>query len=388
MKKNILFIVNSAGFLISHRQEVVAGLISEGFRVHVCARPDDNSQFFDKSEVKLHRLRAAPSSFSIIDNLLNFLFILRVLLIVKPDVVHLVSPEGNVLGGLAARLLRAPFIIYAISGLGSAFQFVNGDNHAKSLFGKFLFFMSIRVVNSHFIFQNTHDYAVLKSLRPIKEEMVTVLPGSGVNLKKFKPIPKPITYKKRDLRVLMAGRLLAEKGCREFMNAASTMVCQGSAKDVNFKFILAGRLEKGRFNAITELELKEWSDFGYGQYVGFKSDICELMQSADIFVYPSYYGEGLARVLCEAAACGLPIITTDHPGCRDAILPKKTGILIDAGNPAAIVSALLNVASSPQKMIKMSTAGRAYAEELFDVTKIVERHLIIYKSHFERLNTN
>ena len=109
-----------------------------------------------------------------------------------------------------------------------------------------------------------------------------------------------------------------------------------------------------------------------------------IIPKANIIVLPSYYGEGLPKVLIEAAACGRVIITTDHPGCRDAIT-QKTGVLIPIKDSEALADAIRNLLQNPQKSIKMGEAGRELAEQNYSIDKVCKKHIKIYKDLLSRV---
>ena len=116
-------------------------------------------------------------------------------------------------------------------------------------------------------------------------------------------------------------------------------------------------------------------------YIGDIKDLNLLLAKVSIFVLPSYYSEGLPKVLLEAAASGCPIVTTDHPGCRDAIVNNKTGILVEIRNPKVLKSAISNLLAEPNKLISMGKASRNLAEELFDEKKVIEAHYALYEKY-------
>ena len=115
------------------------------------------------------------------------------------------------------------------------------------------------------------------------------------------------------------------------------------------------------------------------KYLGDIKDIRNLIQQSDIVVLPSYYGEGLPKILIEAAACGVPVITTDHPGCKDAIIKNKTGLLVPIKDSRAISKAILKLTNNKKLMESMGNSGRKFAERTFGIKKVVNTHMKIYK---------
>src|SRR5690606_21795017 len=132
--------------------------------------------------------------------------------------------------------------------------------------------------------------------------------------------------------------------------------------------------------SITKSEIERWGGAGVVEVLGHRSDIVELMHQSSVVVLPSYYGEGLPKVLIEAAACGRAVITTDMPGCRDAIEPKVTGYLVPARDSEALARAMCDLIENPQLFEHMGVAGRRRAEQVFDVNAVVQTHLNIYEA--------
>ena len=130
--------------------------------------------------------------------------------------------------------------------------------------------------------------------------------------------------------------------------------------------------------------MSTWDKEGCVELLGYHSDIPNLFSQATIVVLPSYYGEGLPKTLIEAAACGRAVVTTDHPGCRDAIEPGKTGLLVPVKNPMTLADAIQHLIENPALCHSMGRAGRALAEREFAIEKIVDAHLQIYKELEEK----
>ena len=118
---------------------------------------------------------------------------------------------------------------------------------------------------------------------------------------------------------------------------------------------------------------------------GYRTDMPQVMGVAHLVVLPSYYGEGLPKVLIEAAACGRAIVTTDHPGCRDAIEPNKTGLLVPIKNASALADAIEYLIKNISVRKRMGAAGRDLAEKEFAIEKIVAEHMKIYQNLLDKV---
>jgi glycosyltransferase involved in cell wall biosynthesis len=195
--------------------------------------------------------------------------------------------------------------------------------------------------------------------------------GSGVDLRQYvhSSIPSGVPV------VVLAARLLADKGVREFVHAARLLKQRG----VFCRFCLVGTVDPANPTSLTDAELAQWVSEGVVEVWGHRSDMPQVLAGAQIVVLPSYYGEGLPKVLIEAAACGRAVVTTDHPGCRDAIAPGVTGVLVPVRDAQALAEAIQDLLDHSDKCAAMGRAGRDLAERAFDVRQVVAAHLQIYE---------
>jgi len=173
----------------------------------------------------------------------------------------------------------------------------------------------------------------------------------------------------------MAARLLRDKGIYEYLDASKRVKERGYVVD----FWLAGALlAEGNPASLTPSELDAIKDEYSVQLLGHRSDIADLFTQCSIIVLPSWR-EGLPKVLVEAAACGRAVVTTDVPGCRDAIEPGVTGTLVELQNPESLADAIIELLDNPTMLDAYGVSGRHLAESVFDITKIVDQHIDIYQ---------
>ena len=272
-------------------------------------------------------------------------------------------------GGIAARLAPVKGVVAAVSGLGFVFLAKGLKATILRRIIRSLYCFALGKKNLRVIFQNPDDRDVLVgmgALEPIKVEMIR---GSGVDLASYIEVPEasgtPI--------VCLAARLLRDKGVLEFVEAVRILRQRG----VNAQFQLVGDLDLGNPASITVDELEAWRQEGFIELTGFRKDVANLFRDAHIVTLPSYR-EGLPRVLVEAAACGRAVVTTDVPGCRDAIEPGITGLLVPVRDSLALADAIEVLLNDSGMRQKMGHAGRMLAESEFSIDKIVKQHLDIY----------
>jgi glycosyltransferase involved in cell wall biosynthesis len=295
--------------------------------------------------------------------------------IVQPDLVHLVTIKPVLLGGLVARLAGVPAVVAAVSGLGFVFL----AHGAKAVVRRWLVGGLYRVALGHHnlrvIFQNPDDRASLVKLAHLPDSKVEMIRGSGVDLAQYGHTPLPPGTPV----VLLVARLLADKGVREFVQAARLLRQQG----VSARFCLVGSVDPANPASLADTELTQWANEGVVELWGQRSDMPEVLRSARLVVLPSYR-EGLPKILLEAAACGRAVVTTDVPGCRDAIDPGITGLLVPVRNATAQAGALKELINDPARCQAMGNAGRALAERAFDVRQVVAAHLRIYQELIDK----
>jgi len=229
--------------------------------------------------------------------------------------------------------------------------------------------------NFKVIVQNSSDLYQISKLKRVSSKDVTLVPGSGVDLSKHKALPLPIGVPV----IVFAARLLVEKGVREFVEAAALLLSENAGLKGCVRFVVVGSLDLENPNSISQVELDGWIEHGVVEVWGQREDIPSVFERAFCVVLPSYYGEGLPKVLVEAAASGRAVITTDHPGCRDAILPNVTGLLVPVRDVKALAEAFKKLLESRSLCAELGEGGRRLAESKFDISSVISTHLELYK---------
>lgn len=274
----------------------------------------------------------------------------------KPDRVLLFSIKPNIYGGYACRKLKIPFFAH-VQGLGSAFY--------RPLLKPIVvrMYKTALKTSQKVFFENTHDARCFVRYGMIPRGKAFVLPGAGVDLMYFSPLPYPDETK--GICFLFAGRIMKEKGVEELI-AAAREVKRLYGSRVRFEWV-------GPFEEDYRAELERLSSEGIVTYFGFQKDLRPFYQRAHCIVLPSYH-EGMSNVLLEGAACARALITTDVPGCHEAVRPGKSGLLCKKGDTeslAACLETFLNMQTGERQ--KMGEAGRRHMEQHFDRAGVVAR---------------
>ncbi|WP_194442095.1 glycosyltransferase family 4 protein [Pseudoalteromonas simplex] len=367
MEKKILFIVNVDWFFISHRLPIAIKALDAGYDVHIACAITNKKELLENLGLQVHPVSLKRSGTSILEEFIALKELWSIVKKVNPDVSHAVTIKGVIYGGLVTRLLRVKRRIASISGLGYIFI----DSSFKPRLLKFfikIFYKFALGKDSLVIFQNNNDKQIFVEGNIINESQSILIRGSGVDLDKFKFLPEPNTKK----TVMFLARLLKDKGLIEFYKASEIV-----KKTQNARFVLVGDIDPDNPNSITEDELNTYVNNGL-EHWGYSKSVQSLIPKSHLIVLPSYR-EGLPKSLLEAAACGRAVVTTDVPGCRDAIEPNVTGLLVKVKDHEDLARMIQKLLSNDNLRKKFGAAGRSLAEECFSIDDVVAKHLKIYR---------
>lgn len=377
--KRILYVVNDVGFFLSHRLPLAISAKDSGFEIHVASNDSQLETVLDGYGFSFYGFPIQRSGKNPFREFLTFISLLSVFRTVKPDLVHLITIKPVLYGGIAARLTRVPSMVAAISGLGTVFVARGGRQRLLKRMVSVLYRLSLGHRNLAVIFQNPDDRAALTNIGVVKECQTRLIRGSGVALADCPIVAEP----EGPPTVTMAARLLRDKGVVEFVEAARLLAGRG----VSVRFRLIGSPDPGNLTTITQDELAAWEEEGLVELPGYLNDIPVQYAQSHIVCLPSYYGEGLPKSLVEAAACGRVVVTTDMPGCRDAIEPGKSGVLVPPRDAAALADAIQRLVENPEERRSMGLAGRELAEREFAIDRIAASHLAIYQELEDKVGT-
>lgn len=366
----ILYVVNDAGFFLSHRLPLAQAAHANGYEVHVATPEDEASKTISSHGYKFHTVFIDRRSMRPLGEFKTFLSLYRLYGNIRPDIVHQVTIKPVIYGGLAARLARVPAVVSALTGLGHIF--VDRSRRAKivRLLVKIGLRFAVNHRNSITIFQNLDDRELFIAEGLISASKTRLVKGSGVDMTHFRPAQEaqgiPL--------VVLASRMLWNKGIGVFMQATTQL-----RNCVHARFALVGDTDPGNPEAIPASQLAVWKGEGVVEFWGRRTDMIDVFRQAFVVCLPSYYGEGVPKVLIEAAACGRPIVTTDTPGCREIVRHGINGLLVPPRDATALASALRRLIEDPELRRRMGRAGREIAVAEFSLEKVVSETLAVYK---------
>lgn len=336
-----------------------------GHIVHVGApeisSDSDTREWLEQRNVKWHDVPLDRTGINPIKDLLTFMNLLHILVKVRPDAFLGYTIKPVIWGLMAASITRTPIRTVIITGLG--YTFIESDNIKRSFVKKSvykLYKLALRRATLIY-FQNRDDREDLKKIGLLPTNVKNkVVNGSGVDLDHFQRQP----LKADAMRFLMIGRLLGDKGVREYAAAADILV----KKWPHAEFHLVGGYDENP-NSISEKEIQEWVKSGRIKWHGHVSDIRKPLADCSVFVLPSYR-EGTPRSTLEALAVGRPVVTTDAPGCRETVIDGKNGYLVPVRDPTALAIAMERFLTNPKLIHKMALESHKMALEKFDVHKV------------------
>lgn len=370
MQRKYLFVVNNADYFVSHRLPLGVELKRLGHKVGVVG-PGESPEILKELGIDFYPVAISRKGKSFFEELKTIYQLYRLFKHTKPDVVHLVTIKPYLYGGIAARLAHVPAVVSAVAGLGILFS----QSTFKSKLLRTLLYPFYRISFGHsnqkVIFQNSNDLDELVNWGVLSNEKAIIIRGAGVELKDYNFFDEP-----NDVPIVtFAARLLKDKGVIEFVEASKILKERG----IKARFWLIGDVDQGNKNTVVQQELDDWEKEGLVECFGYRTDIPDLFSQSNIISLPSYYGEGLPKVLIEAAACGRAVVTTDWPGCRDAIIPYETGLLVPIKNSEALADAFEKLIKDNNLRQNLGKAGRKLAEETFVIEKVVAQHMDIYQ---------
>ena len=362
MKPIVLVSANSLWNILNFRRGLIEALAAKGWAVVIAtpegkARDDASGMAADYRKLPMERSGVNPFA----DALLTIRF--RTLMgAVRPRAFLSFTIKPNIYGAIAARLTGVPSIAN-VSGLGTAF--IRGG-----LFSDFVGILyRLAFAKSHVVFfQNPDDRELFLSRGIVDRERTRLLPGSGIDLERFSPAP-PLASTAPTF--LFIGRLLADKGVREFVDAAK--ITRVQFPDARFQIL--GGLDPENRTAISERELKEWIADGAVEYLGAAEDVRPFTAAADAVVLPSYR-EGLPRSLLEGGAMARPLIAADVPGCRQIVQDGVTGLLCQVRSASSLAGAMARFAAmGVDRRQELGEAARRKVETEYDERLVIAAYL-------------
>ena len=369
MTKKIAIVVNNSWYAWNMRANLGFALQKEGYEVIFICPYDKYSKnikkYFSYFDININAKGVNP-----IEDLKAIYRYYKIYKELKLDIVLQYSIKPNIYGTIAADILNIP-TINNIAGLGTLFI----KQNIITKIAKLLYKVSQKKATKVF-FQNHDDFKMFVDERLVQKEKCDILPGSGVDITRFMPV------KKNDdgmFRFLLASRMLWAKGVQEFVDSAKII----KAKHKNIEFQLLGHFDTVSPTAISKEQMDIWVDDGCVKYLGSSDDVRVEISQADCIVLPSFYREGVPRILLESASMEKPIITTNNIGCKNVVDDGLNGYLCEVRSSQDLtdkMEMMINLDNNERK--SMGKAGRIKMINEFDEKIVINKYLFTVENIF------
>ena len=369
----LLFVINDIPFFLSHRLPIARAAVAHGFDVHIAGQGAEDSADlkalgFTGHDVALGRGMVGGVGQSL-TALRQFYRLFRSL---RPAVIHAVTVKPVLIAGIAARLAGTAGVVHALTGLGFIFASSTVKGRLLKQAVAWPLGYALNYGRARTIVQNPDDREALIRVTGVRADRISLIKGSGVDCARFSPQPEaagsPI--------VVLGSRMLWDKGIAQFVEAAKMLRQSG----IDARFVLAGKSDSFNPASVPEEQLKAWDAAGDVEYWGQRSDMDRVFAEAHIVCLPSYYGEGVPKVLIEAAAAGRPIVTTDSPGCREIGRDGDNAILVPVRDAASLAAALRRLIEDPALRARMGARGREIVLAEFSEEHVVTQTVELYEA--------
>lgn len=383
--RKVALVCNTDFSLYNFRMGLIRALLAEGYQVHIVCPDGEYIEALVKQGVEHHPLIIDRKGTNPVNELKTVWQLYRIFRKERFDVVHGFTIKPNIYGDIAAKMAGVPAVMNTVTGLGYVFT---GNGKKKRLLRilvvalyKFAFKFASRV-----IFLNDDDFELFRRHGIGNSRRGIVIKSEGIDSDRYSlsNVRRDKLEKVRDelglsedcgqLIVTMIARLIWDKGVREFVEASRLV----KSKHTNVLFLLVGQIDEGNPAAVPEEYVTGAEREGLVRYLGRREDVPEILSISDIVTLPSYYREGIPRVLLEAMSMCKPVITTNSVGCREAVVDGKNGYLVQPKDHVALASAIEELVIDEQLRIKMGEYGRHKVLSEFEESGVVRRIVQIY----------
>lgn len=375
------FFANTDWYLYNFRLSTALQLRRDGHEVIMVSPPGSFGERFAEHGCRWTPLSMDRASLNPFREAVTVYQLARVLRRERPDLLHNFTLKCAIYGALAARMARIPATVNAVAGMG--YVFTSDTIKARMLrpLVKMLLHATLDNERSLLVLQNPDDAAAFTTAGLISPDKIRVIRSSGVNTTRFQP-SKRFPNRHERLRVLLAARLILEKGIHEFAEAASLLRQQG--RDI--EFLLAGDPDPGNPHSVSSEQVQQWADTGLVRWLGHVDDMPALLSTVHVMALPSYYREGVPKSLIEGAACGLALITTDRPGCREVVTTDGfDGLRVEPRDAGALAESIARLDDDRELLLQLGHHARQKALRDFDERLVIQRTIDVYTELLEPL---
>lgn len=364
----ILLVANTDWYLFRFRLLLAKHLRTQGMEVVFVSPSGKYVQDIKANGFRWIEWSVGRQTINPFGELQSILRLMRIFQNEQPSLVHLHTIKPVLYGSMAARFVKLSAVVRSITGRG--YVFLGNDLRAKILrpLVKGIYRLMLNADTGATIFENQTDRQFFLDESLIHPDRSLIIEGVGVDTDYYSPLPEPEGVP----TVLMAGRLLWDKGVGVFVEAARLL-----KQKMEVRFILVGEVDPGNPASIELDVVQGWVADGSVEWWGWQSDVRVAISASQLVALPSL-GEGIPTILLEAAACGRPIVATNVPGCRDVVQDEVNGLLVPPNDPVMLASALAQLLTNPLLRSKMSKQTRLLAKQRFSSKHIIDQTQKLY----------
>jgi glycosyltransferase involved in cell wall biosynthesis len=365
----IVYVVSEDWYFLSHCLTMARAARAAGFEIHVVANVTEDAEHIRAEDFTVHPLRFSRGKLAPLRTLRSILALRRLYRAIDPAIVHHVTLQPSLLGIMASAGLKFA-AVHAIGGLVRRFITPGRNRRLLRRGSRMVLRRGLNRRGAIGLVQSPEDQDVLTTLG-VKPDRIVLIPGSGVDSDRFRPVPEP----DGPVTVAFAGRMVASKGVRTLVQAQRILLDSG----IHSELLLAGTPDPDDPTSIPQIEVAGWGAEPGITWLGHVADIAAVWRRAHIAVLPARSGEGVPKSLLEAAAFGRPLIATDVPGCRDIVLHEKTGLLVPVDDPGALAAAILRLVRSAPQRVLYGVAARRLVDERFAADLVGPATVALYR---------
>jgi glycosyltransferase involved in cell wall biosynthesis len=364
----ILLFSNTDWYLYNFRLKLAKDLQAEGYDVILLSPPGKyatslGAEGFRWLQIPLERRGMNP-----LTEMLTILKLVSVYRRERPDLIHHFTIKCVLYGSLAARICGVPAVVNSITGVG--YLFTNTGWLIGLLQKLVKAWYRLVLKRTQVIFENEDNLGMFVDLGLVEAGQANLVRSAGVDVGRYLPAEEPEGIPV----VMLASRMLWDNGIGEFVQAARIL----RERDVQAQFVLVGDTYADNPRAISREQLVGWQEQGAVAWWGWQEDMPAILQKANLVCLPSY-SEGVPTVLLEAAATQRAVITTNAPGCRDAVIPGVSGLLVPVKEASALAEAIRKLVEDPALRSSMGRAGRSLVEREYSSKKVLEGTIRVYQ---------
>lgn len=364
-QKKICLVSNTAWYLYNFRKDIIQYFSNKGFKVYAIAPTDDYTPLLLALGIDFIEVELSSKGMNPFQDIKFYKDLKKIYTEIRPDFIFHYTIKPNIYGALAAKSLNIPSIS-VVSGAGIVFL-------KKNILFKIVrqMYKQSGLAAQAFWFVNEDDKRFFLDENIISEKKTLVLPGEGIDTSFFQRKASYTLTPNTPFVFLFSARLLWVKGIKFYIEAARRLKNEG----INVRCVLIGFFDYESPVAVTQAEVQNWVDEGIIEFAGSLKDVRGILETINCFVFPSYYREGVPRVLLEAASMEIPIITTENVGCRDVVKDGYNGILCRVHNSEDVYSAMNKILNMNEKaLIEMGQNGRRLIIEKFDIKFVIKHY--------------